>query len=990
MGNSVSKKFGSRILSDEEVKLTLPTYDKLLDQIKDMRDDDWDEDKSKKLHNQKINNISILGARGTGKTSILKSLINKLEEENIEENKCKKDIILGKNVVLPMIVPENMSTSSNLMSMILGLFKGIVDKLEKKYDNKTRDCWFEKKSDISTQYLELVKKFCFIQPDFKSVPIKQYTTENDYVEKSSQIYQSDIEFMACFNEFINKLMTIKEGEEEKREEKNKRLIFVFIDDMDLSIQRCVDAVRTLLAYISHPRIVTILAGDLETFEEALTLDFIRQEQMVRADIFETKFVVANGKKAQYLERKKTLTYEYLKKVMPVIYRHNLREWSLETRGNYIVKENAGNKWNKDGNITEEQESDKVKEENNKKMVELLHDCFSTIENPPIFQYFENKEDEGKNLPQMFHIFDHTARGLNAVYNVLLETYNIMQNGEEDKKFSQIKILLETIVGSNSLFNKYRKPIFESIIKLGTDFKDTRIDCENFKNFLIDKFIKNDVQSNETGETKLSIKRIMDIEPSKKVKIISLFVLIDFSIRVFKKDEVFADKTYKDIKKCNVINLINNPEISDTIMPPKKIVEFDNEDNIILVKEIKNSDVRTMAKIILKLLSDMDFSYTITLFHFLSEKYNNYIFEEMHGETVSYAWAYKKIVCLYEMVKSVSKYKVRGEKNSCKLKVKSVLAELITQFEKEFGDLLLFLRGGIELSQIVKMILEEWLDTIKFGTTQSNDSYWYRTFFYNMLAESLGDEIFNNETFVPLSERGNDYKDLFRTNSLDYKRILLITAIDKNNLWGNDIAIKVKEYIKNELEKLLKEIVCDDKDKVNISCFEYGLIKFVDSYKGKRNTLAQNLEDDIKNLLTDRDNFEVEFSKVITLEKLIRAFVSSRAWYGKDSAFEMLKELQNAKLISITNQIKKGVKEENKEKEHKYFIKKLYAYIHMYARCTYNEEENMIWISKEISAFKNDIYDCSMISEGNKIKSVYELLATDVGEEVVSKFEELFP
>ena len=43
MGNSVSKKFGCRILSDEEVKLTLPTYDKLLDQIKDMRDDDWEE-----------------------------------------------------------------------------------------------------------------------------------------------------------------------------------------------------------------------------------------------------------------------------------------------------------------------------------------------------------------------------------------------------------------------------------------------------------------------------------------------------------------------------------------------------------------------------------------------------------------------------------------------------------------------------------------------------------------------------------------------------------------------------------------------------------------------------------------------------------------------------------------------------------------------------------------------------------------------------------
>ena len=977
MGNSVSKKFGSRILSDEEVKLTLPTYDKLLEQIDDMRKEEWDEDKSKKLHNQKINNISILGARGTGKTSILKSLINKLEEEN------KEDVILGKNIVLPMIVPENMSASSNLMSMILGLFKGIVDELEAKEELRSKECWFSKESDISKRYRELVRKFCFLQPDFKSVPIKQYTTENDYVEKSSQIFQADIEFMSYFNDFIDMLI-------ETKEEKNERLIFVFIDDMDLSTQRCVDAVRTLLAYISHPRIVTILAGDLETFEEALTLDFIRKEQMVRTDIFETNFLEANGKKNKYLKRKKALTYEYLKKVMPVVYRHNLREWSLETRGNYIVRGNKTITGNKNSNTSMDNKYNERNRGNSEKLVELLNDCFSTLENPPIFQCFEEGEDEGINLPQMFHMFDHTARGLNAVYNVLLDTYEIMQNGVKDKKFPQIKILLETIVGSNSLFNKYRKPIFESIIKLGTDFKDTRIDCENFKNFLISVFIKNDEQSNEMGETKLSIKHLIDIEPSKKVKIISLFVLIDFSIRVFKKDEVFADKTYKELKKCNVINLINNPEISDTIMPPKKIVEFDNEDNIILVKEIKNRDVRTIAEIILKLLSEMDFSYTITLFHFLSEKYNNYIFEEMPGETVSFAWAYKKIVCLYEMVKSVSKYKVRGEKNSYKLKVKSVLVELIAQFEKEFRYLLIFLRGGRELSQIVKMILEEWLDAIKFGTTQSDDSYWYRTFFYNMLAESLGNEIFNNETFVPLSERENDYKDLFRTNSLDYKRILLITAIDKHNLWGNDIAIRVKEYIKNKLEKLLKEIVCDDKDKVNISCVEYGLIKFVDSYKGKRNILAQILENYIKNLLTDRDNFEVEFSKFINLEKLIRAFVSSRDWYGKDSAFEMLKELQNAKLISITNQIKKGIKEENKEKEHKYFIKKLYAYIHMYARCTYNEEENMIWISKEISAFKNDIYDCSMISEGDMIKSVYDLLATDVDEEVVSKFEELFP
>lgn len=975
MGNSVSKKFGSRILSDEEVKLTLPTYDKLLEQIDDMRKEEWDEDKSKKLHNQKINNISILGARGTGKTSILKSLINKLEEEN------KEDVILGKNIVLPMIVPENMSTSSNLMSMILGLFKGIVDELEAKEESRSKECWFSKESNISKRYRELVRKFCFLQPDFKSVSIKQYTTENDYVEKSSQIFQADIEFMSYFNDFIDMLI-------ETKEEKNERLIFVFIDDMDLSTQRCVDAVRTLLAYISHPRIVTVLAGDLETFEEALTLDFIRQEQMVNADIFKTNFVVANGEKDEYLERKKALTYEYLKKVMPVIYRHNLREWSLETRGNYIVKGNAGNKWNKDGNITEEQKSDKVKEENNKKLVELLHDCFSTLENPPIFQYFENEEDEGKNLPQMFHIFDHTARGLNAVYNVLLDTHYIMQNGEEDKKIPQIKILLETIVGSNSLFNKYRKAIFDDIIKFGNDYDDTCIDCENFKKFIIEEFKIRVHTSIFEKDAYLLDKINDDMVYSNVVEIFSLFALIDFSIRILKKNEIFSDEAYRELKKFNAINLINNPEISGVKIPQRRVAVFDEANNIILDKGIENKDIILMSKIILKLLSDMDFGYAITLFHFLSEN-NNYIFEEIAGDTVSLVWAYRKTICLYEMVKSVDKYKDRSEKNSGKLQINSTLEGLIKLFEKEFSTLLIVIRGGKGLSQIFKMILDELFDSIEFGKNLSN-CYLYREIFCNTLAESRSNGIFYDESFAPLSDMENDYKDLFRVNSLDYKRILLIAAIDKNHLWGNDISINVKGYIRKELEKLLKEIKCSDENKVDISCFKDVLIKFEDSYKGKRNTLAKELEDGIKELLKDRENFEIEFSKFSALESKIRDFISSRAWYGKDSAFEMLKDLQNAKLISITNQIKRGVKEENKEKDHKYFIKKLYAYIHMYARCTYNEEENMIWISKEISAFKNDIYDCSMISEGNKIKSVYDLLATDAGEEVVTKFEELFP
>ena len=977
MGNNVSKKFGSRVLSDEEVKLTLPTYDKLLEQIEDMRKEELDEDKSKKLHNQKINNISILGARGTGKTSILKSLINKLEEEN------KEDVILGKNIVLPMIVPENMSASSNLMSMILGLFKGIVDKLEKKYDNKPRDCWFEKKSNISTQYLELVKKFCFIQPDFKSVPIKQYTTENDYVEKSSQIYQSDIEFMACFNEFINKLMTIKEDEEEK-EEKNKRLIFVFIDDMDLSTQRCVDAVRTLLAYISHPRIVTVLAGDLETFEEALTLDFIRQEQMLKADIFGTNFVVANSEKVEYLERKKELTYEYLKKVMPVIYRHNLREWSLETRGNYIVKGNVGNA---------------------KSFVELLNICFSSLENPPIFQYFENEEDEGKNLPQMFHIFDHTARGLNAVYNVLLDTHYIMQNGEEDKKFPQIKILLETIVGSNSLFNQYRKQIFEDIIKFGVDFEGTKIECENFESFIEKEFpqnkheVQNALQDEKSvAEPEETNYKINSIKTKKRFR---FFVLLDFSIRVLEKNEILDDKTYLELKRDNMIKLINNPVISESMASSKDIVKSDEENEIKLYSDLKNKDAQIMSDIILKLLSSSDFSFALTLYNFLSYKRFDF-FEDGKYNDVDWSWMYELCCSIYNALKSISRAKMGKEKEIDKeAQIKITLASFTTLFKEEFRDLIGLIGGGNPVSQMLKMLINgisSDLDNIAFLGWNEKE---YRNILLNILSSILERKIFDKNFLIPLNEKGDEYKKLFTADKYKklftadkykklftddeyedmYNRLSIILSIDKNDLWKDNYSKVVRKYVKDRLVYLIGHSEFKENEIVDVSCIEADWLVFKGIYKGVSNTKAQQLESFIENLFKSNGYFKIKLSDFKEVFNQLNSLAYSSAWYGRAEAFTILKALENAKLDSSH--------ESNLEEESSILLELLYLFIHMYASYTLAGNNDLYLLSTNVSEFINFIYDGFNVGVKNQIESYKAILTKDVGEEVASKFEELF-
>lgn len=301
---SVDKQFGARTLTDEEVKLTLPTYEKLLAQIEEFRKAGWNEEQSSQLQNQKINNISIIGARGTGKTSILKTLISGLEKMNSSRETCPKKGKngLGINIMLPLIVPETMSEGASMMSMILGLFKQVVDKIEKE-ENRDRgnNCWEKEESEVVKRYKELVKKFCLIQPDYKQISVKEYTTENDYVRKSSEIYQADCEFLSCFHAFIHAML------KRDKDSMQEKLIFIFIDDIDLCSHRSVEIVRTLLAYLSHPRIVTVISGDMETFEEALVLDFIRADGIPNPRNLKETFVLSHATAGnEFLSRKKGL------------------------------------------------------------------------------------------------------------------------------------------------------------------------------------------------------------------------------------------------------------------------------------------------------------------------------------------------------------------------------------------------------------------------------------------------------------------------------------------------------------------------------------------------------------------------------------------------------------------------------------------------------------------------------------------------------------
>lgn len=320
-------KIGARVLSAAEMNMILPGADSVFEQIEVFRRDTGDS-AGRQEFEQKTNNIGIIGRRGAGKTSVLKTFRQILLDKNEGREK-------NKDIVLPLIVPENMYSGTALMDVVLGMLKTEVEKEKRAHRQSCGDCIYSGRNSLEKGYNELVKQYCYIKKDYRDILIRQFTTEQNYVDKTKEVFNSDTEFITLFREFIDRLMKERRG---STGENNDALLFLFIDDMDLSTTRCTDVVRKLLSYLSHPRIVTFISGDMQTFEEALTLDFLRQENALHKKLFEETYFSVEGEEqnCSLLERKKEMAYEYLKKIIPPAYRKRIKHWSLEERGYYQV------------------------------------------------------------------------------------------------------------------------------------------------------------------------------------------------------------------------------------------------------------------------------------------------------------------------------------------------------------------------------------------------------------------------------------------------------------------------------------------------------------------------------------------------------------------------------------------------------------------------------------------------------------------------------
>lgn len=932
-------KIGARCLSDLEAELILPNYKRIYHQIEQFRMEKESINRSKKQkteapdedpgsrnqdQTQKTNNIGIIGVRGAGKTSVLKTIRVRLEKENYDKKR--------NDIILPIVVPENMSESGALMATILGMLNDVIRKRDEEEQKKQKrsnpDCI--RKTDLRIKYDEVVKQYTYIQKEYRSILISQYTTENDYVKRSASVFNSDTEFISKFNELVEELVGAQ----------SSSLLFLFIDDIDLSTYRCADVVRTLLSYLSNENIVTFISGDLETFEEALTLDFLRQENVLTKDILNEK--VGDN---TLLAGKKLLAYEYLKKIIPPVYRYNIKHWSLEEKGNYCIEDSGENHA---GGYSPAENQIAGRQKASITLSDLLFQALEGWVNPAFFRYAEiedgkedqNQEERGnqeKNtakgvLPYTYHLFDNTSRGLNNIYNVLNEIIIMRKESEKEKKeedfLKEKKLLLDTIISSKPIYNRYRNDIQQSIFHVGATKADSRVFFDNARATIYKKDItepEKDAQQNQ----KNPLRKYHITDPVERF---SLFILTDFAARLLYEGD-YEKKTieeafYKILKEEAIKDFFFNPIIAEKVMEvshyswesekekeSRKIALKKGDKEYPALKDMKLKDVNSSFLLKGDLVLNLAYYKNLPLDEVL-KLYEDKTSEESNQESLDSAeLKQSSVIAIWRAFSSVSR--VNADEN-----VSNIIARYYSVFWKEFAYIRNQLSSSVTQNIAIRLFDDE-LNAVVEGnkkkTGPPNAETWedrrkkaqMRRILSNTLAQALKaedeDEIkenwqeiqFDNLYVIEKEEKRIEEKDIERENV--EKRVKILKTIESDGLWQEEAAGDVADYLRITIRGYLRFIknALENKEgwRLNTGDADNNWQVFLETYVGVSATVARRTRNSVKRILEENQaDFEhgmplETYRKVI--EELEELAGNNRVWYGQSEAQHILNDLQKA-------------------------------------------------------------------------------------------------
>lgn len=270
------------------------------------------------------NVISILGGRGSGKTSIALTIRDKLS--NIKKiNNVEQDFILD------IIDPSKFNVEDNALGWIIYSFKSYVDDCKYKKNMQCKNyCNRNNSEDLTSLYEKLKNTYIHSRKFYRDNLSSITESRCEYDKVNSEISLADKELESAFRNFIQEICSSKRSElrflNTHNDEITEPLIIITFDDVDMCPQKAPEILELILNYLNHPNIVCMVLGEYKTFNEALVIDLWNKSNVPTQ--FELETNINNNSLYNDVKRRAD---DILGKVLPYNYRFKLNDFNLIDR-----------------------------------------------------------------------------------------------------------------------------------------------------------------------------------------------------------------------------------------------------------------------------------------------------------------------------------------------------------------------------------------------------------------------------------------------------------------------------------------------------------------------------------------------------------------------------------------------------------------------------------------------------------------------------------
>lgn len=464
-------KIGAKILTQEGLAKILPEYEDIFETINSRRERFVTKSNCKLNLKSHDNVISILGERGSGKTSVLMTLKMMLEQIKNSED-----------IVLQLIEPEVLE-SSDLIAWIIANFKNHVDKcneiweklslcdkhkyLNQKGNFKNSFCTSENEDNpVKLNFEILCSMYSKKSKVYDEIILKDYLNKKKLNQDIIEKLKADICLVEKFQKFIEELVKfkstfgsncnndrsdcfynykntfnkeecryeIKKIEENYRNLKSEMTIYFFFDDMDLFQGNTLELFKCILHFLSIPNIIIFVGGDYQKFNEKLTIEYLKEDDLLAKDLMEISFSENDDLNSHVM--KKRLASDFIKKILSPNNRYYLKEYKVNERMDFKPSE-EGVRNNNENYLIDNILGKIINSDNkNKKILKkygiLLDKYPRGLMN--LYQYFDSKSD--LNINRLSHLLiDSNSDFLEYKY---LINENIYENGVLDQTIDNIK------------------------------------------------------------------------------------------------------------------------------------------------------------------------------------------------------------------------------------------------------------------------------------------------------------------------------------------------------------------------------------------------------------------------------------------------------------------------------------------------------------------------------------------------------------------------